>query len=284
MKKIVVLIVTTVFILAGCKKTEEVDLTSTDTTSPAPSNQELSLTIEQKQNATLFFYTSTGCPGCGSWGMPTFDNLSTEYAENVTPITIHIKYGDPYITDVSEAIANNRTGQFYTPQIHVNNTNCVRISGGYISNSGSLTTADSVIAAVTAQAPVASSGATFEINGDDITVRYGAAFHEATSGEYYVSAYLLEDSLYYNQVGASLNPSSNAAVVRHDDVIRLAINNGDIFGDIIPQTNLNAGEQYENEVTVSLDANWNKNQLKVATIIWKREGNYYTVINSSLSE
>ena len=100
--------------------------TSKDTTQVDTSQLEAPDVVLQSRNKPVFFdYTSTGCPGCGSWGAPTFENLSEEYQDKIVPIAVHIKYGDPMITSISTDIAANRDGQRYTPQLWVNSKNAM---------------------------------------------------------------------------------------------------------------------------------------------------------------
>lgn len=104
-RKILTLAIAVSVAFIACEK--EVENASSDNSNNVTEtiDEGLTLNIEQKQNATMFFYTSTGCPGCGSWGMPAFASLQTDHEENVVPVGIHIKYNDPLITETSEAIA-----------------------------------------------------------------------------------------------------------------------------------------------------------------------------------
>ena len=96
---------------------------------------EISVKYENTNKAVLFEFTSTGCPGCGSWGKPTVAAVSTTHGSKVVPIAVHIKYNDPFLTDISQAIADNRTGSRWTPQLWVDNENATIInSSGYISS------------------------------------------------------------------------------------------------------------------------------------------------------
>lgn len=275
MKKTLFLSIFAISAFIDCKK-EEDHAENNTTTVTTEEDQGLVLEIEQKQNATMFFYTSTGCPGCGSWGMPAFASLSAEHEANVIPVGIHIKYNDPFITETSEAIAANRTGSLYTPQIHVGSDNIIVISGGYIDDTASMNEADSEINNTSSVSPTASCGSVFEIEGSTLNIKYGANFHEETNGEYYVAAYLLEDKLYNNQVGA------NPTFAEHNNVIRTSISDGH-FGNMLTETSITSGYSYEVETSIELDTEWTQENLEIITIIWKKEGENYSVVNSSVS-
>ena len=75
----------------------------------------IALTFVKKTRPVFLEVTSTGCPGCGSWGKPTFKKVVNDFGSDITPLAVHIKYGDPFITTESQAIADNRHGSRYTP-------------------------------------------------------------------------------------------------------------------------------------------------------------------------
>lgn len=273
MKKTLLLSFFAVSALFACSKEEEDD-NSQDVTENVQEDDNLILSIEKKQNATMFFYTSTGCPGCGSWGIPTFKNVSEEHVENVIPVGVHIKYGDPFITDVSEDIAANREGSRFTPQLFIGNETMTIISGGYIDGQASLDAADDHITTTSTSEPVVSCGSIYEVVEGTARVKYGAQFHQDTEGEYYLASYLLEDKLMYDQAGADPRHAE------HSNVIRKAISSGS-FGDLIELTSISADELIEKEVSFAMNEEWNTDNLELVTIVWKKEGDYYTVVNSS---
>ena len=132
--------------LIACKEedtpTVKEDIVVTDTDTSETLNDTLTsvpdFELTETKKPVFFDYTSTGCPGCVSWGAPTFEQIAKEQGESIVPIAVHIKYRDPMITDVSNAIAENRTGQRYTPQLWVNNTNGMVLNGGSINTTGSI--------------------------------------------------------------------------------------------------------------------------------------------------
>lgn len=93
----------------------------------------------------LLEFTSTGCPGCGSWGKPTFYSLVNEFKNDMVPIAAHIKYGDPMISGVAEFLAGNRTGSRYTPQIWVNNQTIMVLTNNRIDGAASVQNAKDLI-------------------------------------------------------------------------------------------------------------------------------------------
>ena len=151
------------------------------------------LTYQERAKPLVFEITSTGCPGCGSWGKPVFSQLSSQYGNQIIPVAVHIKYGDPYITNVSENIAANRYGAFYTPQIWVNDTNGVVISagGGSIQTESSIKRMNDLIGRRLLENTPYLSGTVYEEHDNLIKFKVGVNFNGFEPGphSYSLSTY-----------------------------------------------------------------------------------------------
>ena len=79
--------------LAACDKDQTVTTEDDATEAKAPVLGEVNFVFDYK--GILLEFTSTGCPGCGSWGKPTFYSLADQNKDKVIPMAAHIKYGDP---------------------------------------------------------------------------------------------------------------------------------------------------------------------------------------------
>lgn len=259
------------FLLASCTEkkstTPEETIVEQKTEQTAP---EITLTDEVKP--VFFDYTSTGCPGCGSWGAPTFESISDERGSDIVPIAVHIKYGDPMITEVSNAIASNRTGQYFTPQLWVNNTNSTLISGGRINGTGSVSKIKSEIDNFKSSEKKVNVGVSSIVNESEFVVRYKTQAIQDLDGEYYVGIYLMENGITAKQSSSPTDPTI------HNHVIR-ACQNG-AFGSIIPTEGLSKGGEIEDHYTFKIDSSWNSENLYATIIVWNKEGNNYFVVNA----
>lgn len=260
--------------MVSCAEKIEPTQTLEDSTSNTTRQLEAPAIVLQKvTKPVLFDYTSTGCPGCGSWGAPTFERIAQEQKDAIVPIAVHIKYGDPMITDISEAIAANRTGQRFTPQLFVNGSNGVVLNGGRIDGTGSLNKIEADIAAITTRETEIAVGVSSVLNEDVISIRYATKAYKTLEGDYSVAVYLMEDNLMYRQSSGATNP------FEHNYVIRAA--SGGAFGT--PITNDNLQENAEGDVTLDLDIDkeWDTKNLYATVVVWKKEGNNYVVVNAN---
>lgn len=259
--------------LVSCteKQTETTPTGTKDETSMKMEAPQVVLSKETKP--VLFDYTSTGCPGCGSWGAPTFERIAAELKDNIVPVAVHIKYGDPMITDISEAIAANRTGQRFTPQLFVNGNNGVVLNGGRIDGTQSLTKIQNDLKSVADSETEIAVGVSSVINENVITLRYATQAYTELAGEYSLAVYVMEDELLYRQSNGATDP------FEHNYVIRAA-NNG-AFGTAISDESLRANATNEGTMDIELSEDWNTENLHATVIIWKKEGNNYVVVNAN---
>lgn len=229
---------------------------------------EIEVNYETTNKAVLFEFTSTGCPGCGSWGKPTVASVSASHGSKVVPIAVHIKYNDPFLTDISQAIADNRTGSRWTPQLWVDNENATIInSSGYIDAVASIAKMNEGISGKVQDSDL-SLGAGFILENKKITTKYGIKLSKAVGEEYYLAAYLMESDLSNDQQGSVNNP------VRHNSVIQDAAYGA--WGKKI--TGTGEAQTLEFEHTFAHDASENS---YVTLVLWKRIGNRYIVVDAS---
>ncbi|MDC1395483.1 Omp28-related outer membrane protein [Bacteroidia bacterium] len=232
-----------------------------------------SIELEVKNKPVLFNYMSTGCPGCGSWGAPTFEAITNREKDAVVPIGVHIKYGDPMITDVSNAIASNRIGQFFTPQIWVNNTNGVILTGGSISGTASVNKMNDDIDAFINIAPEILVGTSSIVNDDKIYIRYKTKAQQDLTGDYYVGVYLLENKIYAKQNSGSQDP------FEHNYVIRTSNKGG--FGTMLSAEHLETEAVMDEQIDANILPEWKKENLYAAVIVWRKEEDNYLVVNAN---
>ena len=274
-KKIILLSLMALAITACKEETEQI--TTSDPTDN--SNQEDTITtapsivLKSENKPIVFDYTSTGCPGCGSWGAPTFENLSNQLGNKIVPIAVHIKYGDPMITDESNALGQNRTGQYFTPQLWINNTNSTLLNGGRIDATGSLAALNQNITTFQGEAVQISLGVSHAIQDDKINIRYKHKSETDLDGDYFVSLYVMENHLFHNQASGAVNP------FEHNYVIRTSSSGA--FGSKIESQNLADNQEFEDTINLDIDPTWDKSNLYVTAIIWKNNGDKFIVINAN---
>jgi len=255
---------------AACKKDTKKQIEPEKTIEKIEEKPDLgSLSYDFSYKALLIEFTSTGCPGCGSWGKPTFYGLANKYPEDVIPLAAHIKYGDPMITVTSELFAENRTGSRYTPQIWVNNENAVVItSGNSIDGSASIEKANNLITNAQKTTEVGFGGAVLFKN-NQVYTKFGIQLKkDFEAGEYYINSYLVEDGIKAEQLSYANNPATHNYVLRHAAMEGWGNKITKIMGVEFTQ---------EWEHTFTQDA---KEGQYTVNVLWKKNGSIYVPVNA----
>jgi thiol-disulfide isomerase/thioredoxin len=241
---------------------------------PLQKDEPVDKTIQyDKTNRPLLLeFTSTGCPGCGSWGKPTFYQLAQEYGDEINALAIHIKYGDPMITAQSNLIAGNRYGQNYTPQIWVNDTNIVVIQGG-INSAASIARAKEVIAINKKNTVPALGGILTKTSANNWHIQFGVqAQNEPIDESYHLACYLLESQIVHQQSGYANNPA------QHNYVLRKSI--GEVFGYSTAELQAQNTNTYALAAEFVLDENIKPENSHVLLVLWQKQGNRFVATNS----
>lgn len=225
--------------------------------------------------------TASWCPLCGGWGWALFRGLLEDNTENALLVAAH--YSGDYLNPAAVAITNN-FGGFGQPTFFVNNANqnANSSNGATVRNN-----VKTLVQAINAQPPVVQAGLRASIDDNyAVEVEAKAKFFEATEGEYYLGAYLIQRNFIAYQAG-----QGNAA--EHKQMLRLSFN-GEPFGQLIASGSISAGTEvglsfnigysdWEQAGIVDIDAVYDDN-FEVATIIWKKEGDTFQVVNTNATD
>ncbi len=265
------LIAASLFIIS-CNKTADNTVTP-----PADKHVETpksELTYNKATMPVMLEFTSTGCPGCGSWGKPTFARVAADYTDKITPLAIHIKYGDPMITDESNAIGANRYCNFYTPQIWVADSNAVILNGGSISGNSEMNMRRMLDISLQQTQPTLAAKVTRE--DGKLVVTYGVKFIDIMpAGVYALACYLTEDGIKAQQTSSATNPAT------HNHVLRASASGA--FGTSFTSADLTDSEKSWAH-TFSLDSKYNADNVYITLVLWKKEGTRYSAVNGYIAK
>jgi hypothetical protein len=264
------------FLSMSCKKKENTNesVQNSEKNEEVKEDEELIFNIPilnftSKPKPIVFEYTSTGCPGCGSWGKPTFNNVVNQYQGEIVPVAVHIKYGDPMITETSNDVGANRHGQFYTPQIWVNDSNGVVINNNMIMGQASVDRINHLIGYYKAKTPDLFLDIQTEAKSSKLGVRYGIKSNLISGDDLYLSCYLMESKIEAQQSSYANNPAIHNHVIRKSDEMT--------FGRLL---SLNSGNDNTQEFETTFDLQNETAEYSVTIILWKKDGNRYVPLGA----
>lgn len=226
------------------------------------------ITVPQTQRPLLTKRTASWCPLCGGWGWTFFRNLLDDNQNKAVFFAAH--FDGAHTTPTSTAITGN-FGGVSQPVFFLNNQN----QGVTSANTATArTNIQNQVNAAYASAPVVQSGIRPVLNSasNALSVQAKARFFQNATGEYYLGIYLVHKEFIGFQSGQGNSAEHKEMVFAHLTPTP--------FGEQIGNGAINAGTEVaiNGEISVAgLDAS----KLRVVTIVWKKEGAIYQVVNSN---
>jgi hypothetical protein len=237
---------------------------------------------EKKSIALVHKLTATWCPPCGGWGWQTAEELIAATEGKALFMSLYVgnngSNNELFKNPVAEALAPHFTTSSGLPSFGVNGV-------GYISRHASDNTIDipavatDCVKAVDSFAgtiPLASPACKFIRQGNTLTANARVRFWAAAKGDYYLAAYLVEDSA----INTQRTPDSTRTAALHHKVLRGSMS-GKPFGELVASGDIKEGQQYDKTFRFTVtDPRWNMDKLNVYVVIWRKEHNDYRYVNA----
>ncbi len=238
---------------------------------------------EKKSVALIDKLTATWCPPCGGWGWLTAEQLIAGTEGKALFMSLYVGLNDNnnglFKNPTSESLAPNFTTTSGLPNFGVNG---VGRTADYITDkhtdiAGLKAECLRVVDEFSMTTPLASPACVMSIDGNTLTVRAKVQFWSAAQGDYYLAAYIIEDSV----VNMQRTPDSLSTRAAHRKVLRGSMS-GKPFGDLVAGGTINAGQLYDKEFRFTIaDPQWDKRKLQVYTVLWRKEYNDYRYVNAA---
>ncbi len=232
---------------AACKEQE-----TTVTEAPAE------LTVDRKYRPLLHHFGSTGCGGCGRWGIPLLNTLGDEMGDSIVPLITHFKYGDPFITASSEKLEETILNERYSPQMWINNQD-ITLPMLYSGLEASINTTRRMLRDSMKKEAKAFVG--FRAHQKPNTRYNGELLVENNTSDtatYYVEVYSMQDGLVASQAGADPYVSTHYRV-----------NRGGHYGGMGKKIKLGAGETFSDQIEIIPCWICDANALYFYAIVWE---------------
>ena len=222
--------------------------------------------VPEVQQSLITKITATWCPNCGGWGWTFFDNLYDDNADKAVLIAAH--YSGELQTSVSSDFATN-FGVNYQPFFILGNENQNVSAGNAATKRMEI---ENAVDNNYLSDPIANAGLIVSKNGNSLSVQTKTRFFQNASGDYYLGVYVIEDGV----VNYQANQGNDAV---HKKVMRASMSDSS-FGELIASGSISADTEFTKEYSIDISS-WNENNLEIATILWKKEGNTYYFVNTN---
>ncbi len=223
----------------------------------------------------FIYFTNTSDAKCGQFGNAIFDSIADTKDSSSIAIAIHT---------AGSAIANNASETIYTqlngtkvPEYMVNNGICT-VSGGTLGIKISETAKEiqKKIDSTSFILPIASTWMDYTIANNSITCKTKSKFFNATSGEYYLAIYVIEDSVVAPQKITAINTKQDFS---HYDVLRTSMTQA--LGDLLVSGSVQTNIPYELNRSIVIDPSWKSENLKVIAVIYRKTQAGLQIINAT---
>ena len=241
---------------------------------------------QKKSVAIIHKLTATWCPPCGGWGWQTAEELIDENEGKALFISLYVgsnsNNNELFKNPISEALAPNFTTTSGLPNFGVNGTGLTSeyLTDKHTDIAGLKAACLKATNDFSQTTPVASPACILSFEGNSLIADTKVKFWSAAQGDYYLAAYLIEDSA----VNTQRTPDSIWTQAQHRKVLRGSMS-GKPFGELIAAGTINTGQVYDKRFRFTItDTTWNKNKLQVYTVLWRKEYNDYRYVNASSSD
>jgi len=249
-----------IFLFTCCIKESEVDDT---------------VIVIKKKNTSLFTkQTATWCGLSGTWGWKLNAELVPLLEPDAVCISMYGSGASLFYNKVSAEFCYRFSPGSAWPTFCINAKNQMSYDGETISDPVIIkTNCVHAIDSFLVLPVIANSGFKLKIAGETIEIKTRTEFfQDGGDGEYYICAYLVEDSVMGIQKGQT-------GIVQHDNVLRASAHNT-TWGEQITSPST-AGSIFEYTFITKTDTTWNLEKLKVFTVIWKKTGSTsYEFVNA----
>lgn len=235
------------------------------------------LTVSEKNTALLIKFTGSRCGPCGGWGWTAFEEMMSTSAGKAVFLHAYDQnfVSQLFITKTAEDWKKTLSLNSWPSFVGNHVLQTARVGQGIDVNQTKVNMAD--VANAHTNAPViANTGLIYKTDGDSVTVTTKTKFFKDVSGEYLVGLYISEDKVVGAQSGHPKTPN-----VEHHFVLRQIDENWSSWGESISTGDVKAGADFKREIAFSVDPVWNKANLYMFTIIWKKVGSKYEFVNAS---
>lgn len=220
--------------------------------------------------------TATWCGPCGNYGMDVEDYFYTTMGSKGFLIDFHPSTS----TNNEDNLFSNQTAidwvpvfdPYYSFPVFAVNAIDKSYTATYVADM--VTAVEDAVNSFPSKEVIASTGFRYTRVNNVFTVNTVTKFWQEGNGDYYLGAFLLEDSILHSQSGRTDTPY-------HLNVLRASMA-GTSFGDMITSGAVSKGATFNKTFTYTVtNGDWNLQHMKVVVLLFKKTGTGYTYINGN---
>lgn len=220
--------------------------------------------VAQEQQVVISKIGATWCPNCGLSAWDNFTTIHDEFDGQAVILSLHPSRSSRLHAPEAIDLSENLPQAFGQPLFYVNRTKYA--TGSIVQNTG--------VAVENAKnaTPLANTGITATIKNGQLEVDAKVKFFQEGNGDYFLSLLVVEDGVVEIQ-------SQRGSDAIHKKLLRTSLLGG-TFGQMIGSGTIPADSEFTFSDTKEMEADWDRDNLEVAAIIWQKVDNNYEFVNA----
>lgn len=211
--------------------------------------------------------TSTECNVCGLKAWDELKEAIDLYEDKAVIMSVHPLELSSLFSTTSLALAENMPQFFGTPTFYVNTE--LQPFNFWLGN------AKQDVEAFQKRQTIAHPAINYTIEGNELTVEVNTRFYKEVARPHHLSVFVLEDEVTEIQESRGLED-------KHSKVLRTHLGET-VFGTPLSAAPIDANQTFTNNYTLTLEDNWNPDNIEIAVIIWEHRTEKFVVINANVA-
>jgi hypothetical protein len=234
--------------------------------------------ISTEHKSLILKKGATWCIPSGTWGWTAHETIVSENQNKAVILQIFPSSSSLMYSVYSDQLVENFGSTLFTPEWYVNGINNNIMVGGAVNTPATIDNVQASVNATFGTAAVANSEYTMAITDaipgyKKITVNTHTKFFANVTGEFYLSAYVIENNVTAAQDGYGAN-----AV--HSNVLRTSLSST-AFGQLLSNGSIASNTEFNLQFQKTVNANaMDVSDIYIALVIWQKIGATYQYINA----
>ena len=220
--------------------------------------------VPETQKIIITKIGATWCPNCGLAAWDHFEELNEMFKTTAVLLNIHPSRSSALHAPEAIVFSENLPQAWGQPLFYINRTK-------YATSQIMRAAADAIMDMESVK-PVANTGIRASFNENELKVTARTLFFQPAQGAYYLSLFVVENDVIASQ-------SSRGANAIHKKVLRQAISPS-TFGDLLHNGTIDQNASFSVEHTIEIADDWNRENLEIAALIWKKTENVFEFVNA----
>ncbi len=213
--------------------------------------------------------TATWCNICGADAWDAFHDLIDTYDENAIFIAVHADDASELYNSTAEDFADNFIDFFGVPELY-HGRDPAPLGRRWDDST------KEYIEAFNTQDRTTQLSLTFDIKNNNINVEANIKFLQDQNTPHYYSLLVIENDV----IGFQFNRGTDAI---HSKILRTQIT-PNVFDNLISEDNILANQEFALKLSKELNEEWNKENIEVVVALWKKFGDDFQLVNSSIAK